>query len=713
MCSTRLLSLNSFLLAGAMVYIAFLVRSALRLWFPLGVLMEEPRDTKQPALWPLWPHEAIIDFSFDLVIVDATRASGTTVVPLGSTTLDPSSPPVDAGRSSSSSSSFYHHTFYIGPNSSGMTYPAWAALCGASPGADISLRARGTLSSASPFGFPSSSVPPSPSPPRPQQPPRHPTALQIRASQTQIGKMVMTRERRVAREFLLPRGPLQAQMCGTESGGGGKRAGHVKGGSTQGGEGKDASGDQEDELMAHWNPTARLFIVRDWTVFPLHRVPPLLVGHLEASRREGRDGGGGGGGAGALPLESSVLHSLGAEEELRWLANRKHDKEDNTLLPPLPPRGSLGYLPIIFFSPFETSSTEMIPLIHTSCRTVLDERHPQQQQQHNINDNNYNDDDLLPLTIEVDFSSLGWWQVARTFDMGLSTLQDQGFSDRDLDEVRQLVGGTPPLVLLAVLCITTLHLSFDLLAFRSELSFWQSLRSGKGISFNSLLLQLLISAIVFLYLLNEETTVLVLFPAGGDILLCGFKVWRLRGQLSEIEEERGEEEECEEECEEEYEEEPGQGTQRKKERKDKTRSKEKEREMLALTRKCDALAFHYLGTALIPPLLGYAFFSLSCQPHESWYTFLLGLSTSTAYGIGFILMTPQLFINHKLQSVAHINFTFLAYRFFNTFIDDVFAMLITMPGMHRLAVFRDDLVFLVYLWQLYRFPSDSSRASHQ
>ena len=35
----------------------------------------------------------------------------------------------------------------------------------------------------------------------------------------------------------------------------------------------------------------------------------------------------------------------------------------------------------------------------------------------------------------------------------------------------------------------------------------------------------------------------------------------------------------------------------------------------------------------------------------------------------------------------------------NTFIDDVFVFVITMPTSQRIAVFRDDLVFLVYLYQ--------------
>lgn len=36
---------------------------------------------------------------------------------------------------------------------------------------------------------------------------------------------------------------------------------------------------------------------------------------------------------------------------------------------------------------------------------------------------------------------------------------------------------------------------------------------------------------------------------------------------------------------------------------------------------------------------------------------------------------------------------------FNTFIDDLFAFIIPMPTAHRLACFRDDIVFLIYIYQ--------------
>ena len=39
------------------------------------------------------------------------------------------------------------------------------------------------------------------------------------------------------------------------------------------------------------------------------------------------------------------------------------------------------------------------------------------------------------------------------------------------------------------------------------------------------------------------------------------------------------------------------------------------------------------------------------------------------YAFGFVLMTPQLFINYKLKSVAHMPWKAMVYKSLNTFID--------------------------------------------
>ena len=74
-------------------------------------------------------------------------------------------------------------------------------------------------------------------------------------------------------------------------------------------------------------------------------------------------------------------------------------------------------------------------------------------------------------------------------------------------------------------------------------------------------------------------------------------------------------------------------------------------------------------------------------------------------------MLPQLFVNYKMKFVSHLAWNFLASKAFNTFIDDVFAFIITMPTSHRLACFRDDVVFLVYLYQRWLYPVDKSRVN--
>ena len=64
--------------------------------------------------------------------------------------------------------------------------------------------------------------------------------------------------------------------------------------------------------------------------------------------------------------------------------------------------------------------------------------------------------------------------------------------------------------------------------------------------------------------------------------------------------------------------------------------------------------------------------------------------------LGFITMTPQLFINYKLKSVAHLPWRMLTYKALNTFIDDMFAFVIKMPTMYRIGCFRDGKKCLVY-----------------
>ena len=53
----------------------------------------------------------------------------------------------------------------------------------------------------------------------------------------------------------------------------------------------------------------------------------------------------------------------------------------------------------------------------------------------------------------------------------------------------------------------------------------------------------------------------------------------------------------------------------------------------------------------------------------------------------------------------------MTYKAFNTFVDDVFAILVSMPMHHKIACLRDDAVFVVFLIQRWLYPVDKTRAN--
>merc|ERR1719362_360043 len=120
----------------------------------------------------------------------------------------------------------------------------------------------------------------------------------------------------------------------------------------------------------------------------------------------------------------------------------------------------------------------------------------------------------------------------------------------------------------------------------------------------------------------------------------------------------------------------------------------------------------YLACVLYPLAMYWAGYNLYYYKYKSFWSWLISSMADFAYSFGFINMCPQIFINYKVKSVAHMPWRVLMYKFFNTFVDDFFAFFIMsdyMTKKHRFMTLRDDVVFFVFVYQRHVYSVDPNR----
>ncbi|KAG7161338.1 cleft lip and palate transmembrane protein 1-like protein [Homarus americanus] len=280
------------------------------------------------------------------------------------------------------------------------------------------------------------------------------------------------------------------------------------------------------------------------------------------------------------------------------------------------------------------------------------------------------------LTLKYSPISYGKLRLWMQFEGALTPMAHLGFTPKDLDEVKGIFSDTNLYFLFITFLVAALHMLFDFLAFKNDISFWRTRKTMAGISTSSVAWRAISQIIIFLYLMDENTSMLVLVPAGVGGIIELWKVtkafhikfhgWRPRFHTSRTSAE-------------------------------------------SATQELDSQGIKYLSYLLYPLIIGGAVYSLMYTPHKSWYSWVINCLVNGVYAFGFLFMLPQLFINYKLKSVAHLPWKAFMYKAFNTFIDDLFAFIITMPTAHRVACFRDDIVFVIYLVQRWLYPVDKSR----
>ena len=132
------------------------------------------------------------------------------------------------------------------------------------------------------------------------------------------------------------------------------------------------------------------------------------------------------------------------------------------------------------------------------------------------------------LTLSYRPISMGKLRLFMQFNSALGSMHGMGFTDKDTDEVKGIFADTNLVLLLVTFGVSAIHLLFDFLAFKSDVSFWRGKKSMEGLSRKTILWRAFSQSVIFLYLMDEETSLLVLIPAGVGALI---EIWKVTKAL--------------------------------------------------------------------------------------------------------------------------------------------------------------------------------------
>ncbi|VDN04641.1 unnamed protein product [Thelazia callipaeda] len=238
------------------------------------------------------------------------------------------------------------------------------------------------------------------------------------------------------------------------------------------------------------------------------------------------------------------------------------------------------------------------------------------------------------VTMQIQYRpiSIGKLRLLVSTQASLIHLKQMGFSDKDVDEVKGIFVNTNFYFLTLTVFVAALHMLFDILAFKNDISFWRSRKSMAGLSTRTVLWRSFSQSVIFLYLLDEETSLLVTIPAGIGCLIEYWKVtksakisiyWSKGVPYFRF----------------------GTSTAAELE-----------------TESFDSEAMKYLSILLTPLCIAGAAYSLAYVPHKSWYSWVIQCLANGVYAFGFLFMLPQLFVNYRMKSVAHLPWRAFMYK---------------------------------------------------
>jgi len=282
------------------------------------------------------------------------------------------------------------------------------------------------------------------------------------------------------------------------------------------------------------------------------------------------------------------------------------------------------------------------------------------------------------IRFEFQPTGIAMFRVMKIFEMQVEQLKKVGIAEDDLEGLLYMVSPERIWRFALTTIISIVHSFLSFMAFKNDVGFFMERETLEGLSRVGLIGNLVCDIIILLYLFDSDGTSSLIL--GTYFVQTSIQVWKVMKVLK-VQITSG-------------------GLKY-------TQKTDAEKE----SNQHDMAGFKYLAYVLVPLVIGSAIYALFNYEYKSFYSWFITSAARSVYAFGFLMMVPQVWINYKLKSVAHLPLRALAYKAFSTFVDDAFAWLIEMPTMHRLATLRDDLIFFIFLYQMWIYPVDYSRAN--
>uniref|UniRef100_A0A6Q2Z9M9 Lipid scramblase CLPTM1L n=1 Tax=Esox lucius TaxID=8010 RepID=A0A6Q2Z9M9_ESOLU len=280
----------------------------------------------------------------------------------------------------------------------------------------------------------------------------------------------------------------------------------------------------------------------------------------------------------------------------------------------------------------------------------------------------------LPLTISYEGLSLRQFRFWIHMQDVTFSLKHFGFTEVNIDEIKGVLVDTNLYLLALTALVTMFHFTFEFLAFKNDISFWRKKKSMVGMSGKAVLWRCSSTIVIFLKILEERSSLLVLIPVGIGAIIELWKVkqvykiqlqWRTSRSIFHV------------------------GKFDESERK----TTQHDRQYVWFLNNAGTLnqthKYFLIGAIFSLLYLRYKSTALYCI----WNT-ILYMEYSVWEALA-ILIKPSC-ASHFVQAV-------------NTFVNDTFACIFGTHPCHQLSCFRDDILFLVYLYQRRLYSTNKSK----